>query len=99
MEDADNLLKLTEEISVLSKEAVLDVIPLEVQYACRFWAVHVAFQSTDHRDEELAATLDAFSSTKLLRWVVAMSILEALSDAITATRTIQEWMVSLVYIH
>src|SRR5260221_6057844 len=98
-EDVDDLLKPTEDISVLSKEAMLDVMPLEVQYACRFWAVHVVFQSIDHHDEELAATLDTFSSTKLLRWVIAMSILGALSDAITATRTIQEWMVSLVYIH
>ncbi len=38
-EDVDDLLKLTEEISVLSKEAVLNVMPLEVQYACQFWAV------------------------------------------------------------
>jgi len=66
LEDADNLLKLTEEISVLSKEAVLDVIPLEVQYACRFWAVHMAFQSVDHHDDELVGRLDTFSSTKLL---------------------------------
>src|SRR6266436_3298535 len=84
-EDVDNLLKPTEDISVLSKEAVLDVIPLEVQYACRSWTVHVAFRSIDHGDEELAARLVTFSSTKLLRWVVAMSILEALSDAIIAT--------------
>ncbi len=98
-EDVDNLLKPTEHISVLSKEAVLDVIPLEVQYACRFWAVHVAFRSIDHGDEELAARLVTFSSTKLLRWVVAMSILEALSDAIIATGMMQDWMVSLVYIH
>ena len=98
-EDVDELLNPTEKISVLSKEAVLNVMPLEVQYACRFWAVHVAFQSIDHDDEKLVAALDTFSSTKLLRWVIAMSILGALPDAITATRTIQEWMVSLVYIH
>ncbi len=98
-EDVDKLLKPTEEISVLSKEAVLDVMPLEVQYACRFWAVHVASRSIDHGEEELAATLDTFSSTKLLRWVVAMSILGTLSDAVTAMRAIQDWMVSLVYIH
>jgi len=59
-------LKPTEEISVLSKETMLDVIPLEVQYACQFWAVHVAFQSIDHCDKELMVTLDTFSSTKLL---------------------------------
>src|SRR5258708_2792589 len=98
-EDVDKLLKPTERISVLSKEAVLDVMPLELQYACRFRVVHVAFRSIDHRDDELAGRLDTFSSIKLLRWVIAMSILGALSDAITATRTIQEWMVSLVCIH
>ncbi len=100
-EDAiDKLLNPTEKISVLSKEAVLNVMPLEVQYACRFWVAHVVFKSMDqHGDEVLATKLDTFSSTNLLLWVVAMSILGALSDAIAATRTIQEWMVSLVYIH
>ena len=87
--------KPTEGISALSKEAALSLIPPEVQYACRFWAAHTTFQSVEHSDEDLVTRLEAFSSTMLLQWVVAMSILGGISDAITATRTLQQWMVSL----
>ena len=95
-EDVDKLLNPTEKMSVLSKEAVLRTIPLEVQYACRFWAVHVTFQSVGRTGEELMPKLDVFSSKILLRWVIAMSTLGAISDAIAATRTMQQWIVSLV---
>ena len=99
-EDVDKLLKPTEETSVLSKEAVLRTIPLEVQYACRFWAVHVTFQPVSRTTgDELMTKLDIFSSKMLLRWVVAMCTLGAISDAITATRTMQQWIVSLSMHH
>ena len=93
--DAEKLLKPTEKISALSKEAVLSFIPPEVQYACRFWAAHITFQSVEHSNEELVTRLEAFSSTMLPQWVVAMSILGGISSAITAARTVQQWMVSL----
>ena len=94
-EGVDTLLKPTETLSSVSKEAVLAVIPLEVQYACRFWAVHATFQPMDPGDEELASRLDKFSSTMLLRWVVALCILDAISDAVAAARAVQKWIVSL----
>src|SRR5260370_9682504 len=42
-EGVETLLKPTEEADAVSKDTVLRTIPQEVQYACRFWAVHVAF--------------------------------------------------------
>ena len=93
--DVETLLKPTEDMSTLSKEAVVRMIPLEVQYACRFWAIHVSFQPMEHCNTDLLMKLEAFSSTMLVRWVIGMSILGGVSDAITAARTVQQWMVSL----
>ena len=95
-EDIDELLEPTKEASTLSKDEVLRAIPLEVQYACRFWAVHVSYKSNGGRDSELTMRLENFSSTMLLRWVVTMCILGAIPDAIAATRTTQQWIVSLI---
>src|SRR5260370_25896143 len=51
--EIETLLKPTEEASSLPRDTLLHTIPLEVQYACRFWVVHVAFSSTDNSDKEL----------------------------------------------
>src|SRR5258705_5548719 len=71
-EGVETLLKPTERADAVSKDTVFHTIPQEVQYACRFWAVHVAFSSIDDSDEELMEKLDRFSSTMLLRWVISM---------------------------
>ena len=92
--DIETLLKPTEEASSLYRNALLRTIPLEVQYACRFWAVHVTLLSMNNNDKELMERVDVFSSTMLLRWVVSMCILDALSDTIAATRSLQQWIVS-----
>ena len=89
------LVKLTEEASSVPRDTLLHMIPLEVQYACRFWAVHTASSSVDNSDENFMGKLDTFSSTMLLRWVTSMCILNAVSDAIAATRSVQQWMVNL----
>ncbi len=47
-----------------------------------------------NNDKELMERVDLFSSTMLLRWVVSMCILDALSDTIAATRSLQQWIVS-----
>ena len=94
-EDIDELLRPTEEVSVLSKEVVLDTIPLDIQYACRFWAVHVTYKSKGRNENELRTRLEQFSSTMLLRWVVTMCILGGISDAVAASRTMQQWIVRL----
>src|SRR5258707_2273905 len=97
-EGVETLLKPIEEVDAVSKDTVLHMIPQEVQYACRFWALHVTFSSIDNNDEELIERLDRFSSTMLLRWVVSMCILHAISDAMAAARSMQQWMVSLAFI-
>ncbi len=97
-EGVETLLKPTEEVDAVSKDTILCAIPQEVQYACRFWTEHVAFSSMDNSDQELMERLDLFSSTMLLRWVVSMCILHAISDAMAAARSMQQWMVSLAFI-
>src|SRR5260221_6301404 len=96
-EGVETLLKPTERPDAVSKDTVFHTIPQEVQYACRFWAVHVAFSSIDDSEEELMESLDIFSSTMLLRWVISMCILHAISDAMAAARSMQQWMVSLAF--
>ncbi len=98
-EGVETLLKPTDEADTVSKDTVLHrVIPQEVQYACRFWALHVAFSSMDDSDDELMERLDLFSSTMLLRWVVSMCILGTISDAIAAARAMQQWTVSPAFL-
>src|SRR5258708_6936475 len=65
-EGVETLLKPIEKVDSVSKDTVLHMIPQEVQYACRFWALHVTFSSIDNSDEELMERLDRFSSTMLL---------------------------------
>ncbi len=86
--DIETLLKPTEDASSVSRDTLLCTIPLEVQYACRFWAVHVTFSSMNISDKELMERVDLFSSTMLLRWVVSMCILDSISDTIAATRSL-----------
>src|SRR5260370_28624878 len=69
-EGVETLLKLTEEADAVANDTVLRTIPQEVQYACRFWAVHVAFSEMDNNDEELMERLDRFSCTILLQWFI-----------------------------
>ncbi len=97
-EGVETLLKPTEKVNAVSKDTILCTIPQEVQYACRFWAVHAACSSTDNVDEKLMERLDLFSSTMLLRWVVSMCILDAIPDAITAARSMQQWLVSITFL-
>ncbi len=97
-EGVETLLKPIEKAEAVSKDAILCTIPQEVQYACRFWAVHVAFSSMNSSDEELMERLDLFSSTKLLRWVVSMCLLDAIPDAIAAASSMQQWMVTLAFL-
>src|SRR5260370_37039074 len=91
----ETLLKPTVEVSSVPREALLRTIPLKVQYACQFWAIHITFSSMDNSDDKLMEWMDLFSSTMLLRWVVTMCILDALSETISATRSMQQWIVSL----
>ncbi len=97
-EKVETLLKPMQKADAVSRDTVLRTIPQEVQYACRFWAAHVAFSSMDKNDEELMKSLDLFSSTMLLRWVISMCILDAISDTIDAARSMQQWMVSLAFL-
>src|SRR5260221_10900824 len=97
-EGVETLLKPIEEVNTVSKDTILHMIPQEVQYGCRFWALHVTFSSIDNSDEELMERLDRFSSTMLLRWVISMCILHAISDAIAAARSMQQWIVSLTFL-
>ena len=64
--EIETLLKPTEEASSVPRDTLLHAIPLEVQYACRFWAIHVTFSSLDNSDKELMERVDLFSSTMLL---------------------------------
>src|SRR5260221_3491921 len=49
-EKVETLLKPMQKADAVSRDTVLRTIPQEVQYACRFWAAHVAFSSMDYND-------------------------------------------------
>src|SRR5258705_13098183 len=97
-EGVETLLKPTEEADEVSTDTVSRTIPQEVQYACRFWAIHVAFSSMDNSGEGLMERLELFSSTMLLRWAVSMCILHGISDAIAAARSMQQWLAGLAFL-
>ncbi|KAG6330466.1 hypothetical protein ID866_8623 [Astraeus odoratus] len=73
---------------------IKDNIPWQLSYACRFWVDHV--QEIKHHFG-LAKEIKAFFEEKLLFWIEALSLLQALNSASGYLTSIARWMeVSLV---
>ncbi len=76
------------------------VVGLEVQYACQFWASHMG--KVELVDEELCLALEKFTGVGmgagkgyLLKWVMVMSMMGSVHDAIRGLEGLLPWLVSI----
>jgi hypothetical protein len=65
-------------------------IPPHLSYSCRFWATHV--QAADFDDELAKVMRSFFDNERLLFWIEALGILNAVSSAITVLPLIAKWL-------
>src|SRR5260221_7510958 len=76
------------------------VVGLEVQYACQFWASHLG--KVEVVDEKLGLALEKFTGVGmgagkgyLLKWVMVMSMMGGVHDAIRSLQGLLPWLVSM----
>src|SRR5258708_5470897 len=76
------------------------VVGLEIQYACRFWASHLG--KVQLVDEEINEALERFTGVgmgvrrgHLLQWVMVMSMMGEVHDAIRSLQGLLPWLVSI----
>jgi hypothetical protein len=61
-----------------------------LSYSCRFWATHV--QTTDFDDELAKAIRSFFDNERLLFWIEALGILNAISGAAAGLPLVAKWL-------
>src|SRR5260221_12178132 len=76
------------------------IVGLEVQYACQFWASHMG--NVELVDETLGLALEKFTGVGmgagkgyLLKWVMVMSMMGSVHDAIRGLEGLLPWLVSV----
>src|SRR5258705_438056 len=76
------------------------VVGLEVQYPCQFWASHLG--KVEVVDEKLGLALEKFTGVGmgerkgyLLKWVMVMSMMGGMHDAIRSLQGLLPWLVSM----
>lgn len=78
--------------SEVDQKAVDDALPQAVKYACRFWVTHVEEGHSAFLDHD---RLLGFLRQQFLYWLEAMSLMNMVSEAITAiTRLVASTNVS-----
>jgi hypothetical protein len=71
-------------------ERVKTSISPHLSYSCRFWAMHV--QTTDFDDELAKVIRSFFDDERLLFWIEALGLLNAISGAATVLPLISKWL-------
>ena len=76
-------------------------VGLEIQYACRFWASHLG--RVQLVDEEVNEALEEFTGVgmgvgkgHLLQWVMVMSMMGRVHDAMRSLQGLLPWLVSIL---
>ena len=76
------------------------VVGLEVQYACQFWASHLG--KVEVVDGKLGLALEKFTGVGMgagkgyfLKWVMVMSMMGGVHDAIRSLQGLLHWLVSI----
>ncbi|KAF9517546.1 hypothetical protein BS47DRAFT_1389797 [Hydnum rufescens UP504] len=82
---------LNREVDGLERK-VSDALPLEVQYACRYWASHLSHVELGER--KLVEALDMFSMQLLLWWFEAMSLISSTSTAVSSIQEAHRWAIN-----
>jgi hypothetical protein len=70
-----------------------------LEYACKFWARHLANISTSgHNLEEVHKAVDKFFTTKFLFWIEVLALIKNLDIGVYALNDVDQWyiLVSIV---
>jgi hypothetical protein len=67
--------------SEIDDQAINDHLPMEIQYACRYWMYHLQQGKFEIRDHD---SIHSFLREHLLHWLEAMSILGMISESINS---------------
>jgi hypothetical protein len=76
---------------------VASALPLEVQYACRFWGSHLSH--VEIGDEKVMRVLEEFAMQSMLWWIEAMSLLGSIHTAASSVREAHRWVVCACIVH
>ncbi|KAG1902624.1 uncharacterized protein F5891DRAFT_1215023 [Suillus fuscotomentosus] len=71
-------------------ERVKTSIPPHLSFSCRYWATHV--QTTDFDDELTKEIRSLFNEKRLMFWIEALGLLDAISDTITMLPLVAKWL-------
>lgn len=78
------------EISTIHRSQIEDVLPEELQYACRFWVPHL-YRGKDKflADVDLQGQVYDFLRGYFLRWLEALGLLQLIYDGINSLETLE----------
>ncbi|KAF9505348.1 hypothetical protein BS47DRAFT_1385977 [Hydnum rufescens UP504] len=86
--------QLNEEVDGFQSK-VREALPPEVQYACRYWAVHLL--RVELGETRMMEALEVFSKGSILCWFEAMSLLGSISKAANSIEDAHHWAVLTEY--
>jgi hypothetical protein len=66
-------------ISEVQESRVRDSLPIDVQYACRYWVQHLQNSSINLRDDD---SVHIFLQTHFLHWLEALSLMRAIPKGV-----------------
>ena len=70
-----------------------------LEYACRFWASHLAkVSSSCHNIEEVHKAIDEFFIKNFLLWIEVLILTENLDTGVHALTAIEEWYILVSYV-
>ena len=82
------------DLSARRKEYIGDGL----EYACQFWAKHLANSPTSGPDaERVQKTIDKFFTTYLLFWIEVLIIMGDLEISVHSISDVQQWYISVSY--
>ncbi|CUA72611.1 putative WD repeat-containing protein alr3466 [Nostoc sp, PCC 7120] [Rhizoctonia solani] len=74
------------------EDRVKEAIPLDLLYACQYWAVHL---SLSRSSDDIVAMLHEFLSKRLLLWMEILSLTKRIDRGIRQTELVISWLQSL----
>lgn len=70
-------------------ERIMNHIPVHLQYACRYWAFHIAHSEPD---ADILELLEVFCTRHMLHWIEVLSLLGELRIAQDALSSVQQML-------
>jgi hypothetical protein len=74
-------------VSEITDGVVKDCLPLDVQYACRYWVGHLEQSKVTLRDND---QVHIFLRKHFLHWLEALSLIGKISDGVLMVRSLAD---------